>query len=129
MRKRKAVFVLLIIIFLLTCARTPLRETVLYEGSIYDYKRSDNLVEWFEGVKLCMNITENVPMLQIRVYEDNPQMCENLEQDRCHKSGTIMLSENMQPKVIKHQMVHYLLWAIIGDSDNEHIADYFRKCT
>ena len=122
---------LLISLSLLTCTKPQLGDGVLYEGSIYGYdKDTDDFVTWFENVKLCMNITENVPMPQIKVYKDGSLMCGNFEQDGCQQDGTIILSEDqaLREDVVKHAIVHYLLWATIGDNDKEHMSNYFKKC-
>ena len=115
-----------------SCGGKPIvGTTVLYDSATATTRKAfqDDFDRWYENVRACMGITEPVPQPRLVIYDGNRVMCGEAVRWGCHRSGTIILPKTTRTNIVRHEIVHYLLWKTTGDADASHRSDYFRLCS
>ena len=115
-----------------SCGGKPIvGTTVLYDSATATTRKAfqDDFDRWYENVRACMGITEPVPQPRLVIYDGNRVMCGEATRWGCHRSGTIILPKKTRTNIVRHEIVHYLLWKTAGDADASHRSDYFRLCS
>ncbi len=118
-----------------------------YQGLLDgDFRDSEKMVESFEKVGVCMDLTGEYPLPNLRVmgcpeFEGcnvNAVPCPGYEEGAwgCYFSGskTISLPANVKRGITDHELVHYFCDMSktcneTQDLDSFHTSEYFLKCS
>lgn len=95
----------------------------------------ENIQADFDAVKECAGVSGDMPVRVITVQKENqPEPgkvnCGDLVSRGCYNkaTGTITMPVNGKRNVLKHEMLHHILWVTTGDSDGDHSSPLWQKC-